>query len=226
MVSECSPRCATLCVTVVDGHEAVRAAVRWWCSQERPAIQVAATYSSLDEMLRNRSDRPCDRSVVVLELESPSGQLRYVDLQRLTEAGRRVVIYSHLTAYEMVLSALEIGAVSYVAKAEDHEHLMRAIHTAESVQPYSGPLMTTAVGSAAVRNRPRLGFREREILIAWFQTESKDLVGTQFQISTSTVRTHLERIRAKYAAVGRPAPTKAALVARAIQDGVIGIDDL
>ena len=35
-----------------------------------------------------------------------------------------------------------------------------------------------------------------------------------------------QRARAKYAAVGRPAPTKAALIARAVQDGILSIEDL
>jgi len=68
--------------------------------------------------------------------------------------------------------------------------------------------------------------REREVLVAWFQTESKELVGQRLYISPATVRTHLQRIRIKYAAAGRPATTKAALVARAIQDGMISVDDL
>jgi DNA-binding CsgD family transcriptional regulator len=74
--------------------------------------------------------------------------------------------------------------------------------------------------------RPNLPAREEEVLIAWFQTESKDLVAEKLHIAPSTVRTHLQRVRAKYAAVGRPATTKAALVARAIQDGIINLDDL
>ena len=73
---------------------------------------------------------------------------------------------------------------------------------------------------------PGLAPREREVLIAWLLTDNKELVGRQLHISPTTVRTHLQRIRAKYAAVGRPAPTKAALVARAIQDGLISVDDL
>lgn len=68
--------------------------------------------------------------------------------------------------------------------------------------------------------------REREVLLAWFQTESKALVAHQLYITPGTVNTHLERIRAKYAAMGRSAPTKAALVARAIRDGLIGTDEL
>lgn len=56
--------------------------------------------------------------------------------------------------------------------------------------------------------------------------ESKDLVTCRLNIAPATVRTHLQRVRVKYAAAGRPAPTKAALVARAVQDGIISIDDL
>ncbi len=74
--------------------------------------------------------------------------------------------------------------------------------------------------------RPDLAPREKEVLIAWFRTDSKDGVARQLHIAPTTVRTHLQRVRAKYAAVGRPATTKAALVARALQDGLIHVDDL
>lgn len=83
-------------------------------------------------------------------------------------------------------------------------------------------------GSATERAqlRPDLAPREKEVLIAWFQTDSKDGVARALNIAPTTVRTHLQRVRAKYAAVGRPASTKAALVARALQDGLIDVDDL
>lgn len=74
--------------------------------------------------------------------------------------------------------------------------------------------------------RPELAPREKEVLLVWIRTDSKDGVARQLHIAPTTVRTHLQRIRAKYAAVGRPATTKAALVARAIQDGLIDVDDL
>lgn len=86
--------------------------------------------------------------------------------------------------------------------------------------------MAQAMTEDTRHTRPALSPREREVLLAWFQTESKTLVGQRLYITTSTVNTHLERIRTKYAQAGRPAPTKAALVARAIQDGLITADEL
>ncbi|MEU1545156.1 helix-turn-helix transcriptional regulator [Nocardia gamkensis] len=76
------------------------------------------------------------------------------------------------------------------------------------------------------RERPALSGREIEVLLAWIASDSKLEVSRRLYISLGTVNTHLARIRDKYAAVGRPAPTKAALVARALQDGLIDIEDL
>lgn len=73
---------------------------------------------------------------------------------------------------------------------------------------------------------PGLTLREREVLVAWIHEDSKDEVARGLGISVATVRTMLQRIRAKYAAAGRPAPTKAALVARALQDGLVRIEEL
>jgi DNA-binding CsgD family transcriptional regulator len=80
--------------------------------------------------------------------------------------------------------------------------------------------------SEPLRARPELAPREREVLLAWILCDNKNDVASQLEISATTVRTHLQRIRDKYAAVGRAAPTKAALLARAIQDGLIDVNDL
>ena len=74
--------------------------------------------------------------------------------------------------------------------------------------------------------RVALSAREREVLVAWLKTDSKTAVAKELYLTASTVRTHLQRIREKYARAGRPARTKAALAARAIQDGYITLGEL
>lgn len=74
--------------------------------------------------------------------------------------------------------------------------------------------------------RPNLTVREIEVLICWLHCDSKTAVASDLYLSLGTVNTHLTRIRSKYAAVGRAAPTKASLVARALQDGLIDISEL
>ena len=74
--------------------------------------------------------------------------------------------------------------------------------------------------------RPTLSEREIEVLVHWLRTESKASVGRTLYISASTVSTHLQRIRDKYAAVGRPASSKVALAIRAIQDELVDVEQL
>jgi hypothetical protein len=52
------------------------------------------------------------------------------------------------------------------------------------------------------------------------------MVAQKLNLTVSTVNGYLDRVRVKYANVGREAPTKAALVARAIQDGIVRVDEL
>jgi DNA-binding CsgD family transcriptional regulator len=99
---------------------------------------------------------------------------------------------------------------------------MTKLFTLRGVRQLPVPEMTPVVPPV----QPELAPREAEVLIAWCHTDSKDAVARSLHIAPTTVRTHLQRVRAKYAAAGRPAKTKAALVARAIQDGLIHIDDL
>jgi predicted transcriptional regulator len=55
---------------------------------------------------------------------------------------------------------------------------------------------------------------------------SKASVGRRMGISEATVKQYIDRARTKYAAVGRRATTKDALLARAIQDGLIRADEI
>jgi DNA-binding CsgD family transcriptional regulator len=84
----------------------------------------------------------------------------------------------------------------------------------------------TVDGAVADLPRPRLTDRETQVLRTWLLLDSKPAVATDLSISLGTVNTHLTRIRAKYVDIGRPAPTKAGLVARAVQDGLISLDEL
>ncbi|EGD56033.1 response regulator transcription factor [Gordonia neofelifaecis] len=83
-----------------------------------------------------------------------------------------------------------------------------------------------ATETAAKLPQPTLTDREVEVLRTWLMLDSKPAVAEALFISLGTVNTHLTRIRAKYAELGRPASTKAALVARAIQDDIVDIDEL
>src|SRR5258705_7815224 len=68
--------------------------------------------------------------------------------------------------------------------------------------------MAAAVHRAEQCGRPGLTAQERRALIAWLHTDNKETVAKRLHIAPSTVRTHLQRIRQRYATVGRPARAK------------------
>ncbi|MGC4933563.1 response regulator transcription factor [Gordonia sp. DT30] len=93
------------------------------------------------------------------------------------------------------------------------------------VRPAIGPAGPSAAALAEPVRRPVLSPRETEVLLAWLAADSKEEAAEHLFIAASTVSTHLARIRAKYAAIGRSAPTKTHLLARALQDGITRLED-
>lgn len=213
-------------VVLIDDHDVIHAGITDWCRQAQPPIIVSAAYRTAVDFLQHYPQPTGGVDVVVLDLELHSQRLDFEALAEITAAGHRVIVYSHIEHHEVILRCLDLGAATYLAKSEGRQHLIEALHAAGTDNAYVGPLMAAAICSDRSTGRPALSSREIEVLQAWFQTESKDIVAQRLHIEPTTVRTHLQRIRARYAASGRPAPTKAALLARAIQDGIISIADV
>ncbi|MCP2170148.1 DNA-binding response regulator [Goodfellowiella coeruleoviolacea] len=210
-------------VVVVDDHPAVIAGVRAWCALADPPIEVVASGTNVGVAWLSPGDQA---QVVILDLQLDMAGPAYGDLKRLVDAGRQVVIYSMRADRETVLASLDIGAFTYLTKAEGQDHLVAAVHAAATNTPYTPPMLSGAFGTDDRPNRPRLSPRETEVLLEWFHCESKEMVARQLNLTVRRVNACLERVRIKYANVGRTAPTKAALVARAIQDGLIRADEL
>lgn len=86
--------------------------------------------------------------------------------------------------------------------------------------------MTATLPCQALAPRPALSDREIEVLTAWLISDSKREVTERLFLADSTVSTYIQRVRAKYEAVGRPARTKVRLLLRALEDGYLHLDDL
>jgi DNA-binding NarL/FixJ family response regulator len=211
-------------VTVVDDHPATLAGIQAWLADTDPPLQVVAAGTSI----RTAWLPPGDAAdVVVLDLTLGNQPVTsYAHLRHLADNGRRVVVYTMIEATDVALTCLDLGAATFLTKTEGPDHLTAAITAAARDQPYLPPSLSGAIAAHHGPGRPALTYRERQVLIAWFQCESKHLVARQLDIAPSSVGTYLDRIRLKYANTGRPAPTKAALLARALQDGLIDLADV
>lgn len=215
---------AGLCVAVVDEHEVVRAGLEAWL-RELAFVEQLTAFPSQRELLDALPGTP-PVGAVLTEIQEGD---RAPDLERLRlicEGAPSVIVYSRLASHEVILASIEAGAASYLVKSEGRTHVIEAVRRAGAREPYIGPQMAEALHRRNAAGRVTLSEREREVLMAWFRTDSKDEVGRALHIAPATVRTHLQRIRAKYSQTGRPAHTKSALFARAVEDGLIGLGDL
>jgi DNA-binding CsgD family transcriptional regulator len=78
------------------------------------------------------------------------------------------------------------------------------------------------VQQVGVRAVPALSPRQLEVLAAYAAgNDLLPVVARGLGMNEETVKTHLRRIRAKYRAVGRPAPTRRDLYVRAVEDGLL-----
>ncbi|MBY4572340.1 helix-turn-helix transcriptional regulator [Gordonia paraffinivorans] len=153
----------------------------------------------------------------------PAQHLR--DARRDAEAlKRRQEALARLAARRMPLPGRHIphqAAQPGLGHRAGHPHLHRV-----PAAPARPAVSDGGSQAASGRAKPNLTAREIEVLRTWMLVDSKPAVAKELYISLGTVNTHLTRIRAKYAEIGRPAPTKASLVARAIQDGIMSLDEL
>lgn len=210
-------------VVVVDDHPATIAGIEAWCATSDPPVRVVESGASVAVAW---TEPGASADVVVFDLQLGGPVPAFADLRRLVDAGRQVVVYTMREDRDTALNCIDIGAFVYLTKAEGPAHLISAIRAAAAYLPYTPPSLARAIGDDARQGRPHLTPREVDVLVNWFASESKEMVARKLNLSVSSVNTYINRVRIKYANAGREAPTKAALVARAIQDGLVRLDEL
>jgi two-component system, NarL family, nitrate/nitrite response regulator NarL len=222
-------------VAIVEDHPVVTEGVTSWIrSDPGQRVRLVRTARDLAELRASPPDAsppdaspPADKAdpeplpdVVILDLEL-SGELVTGQIPGLVADGYRVVAFSGHSDPAIVMETLDNGAHAYVSKEEGSDHLVDAVLAAAGDRPYVTRSQARAMLADQRPVRPALSEQERQALLLWFQGMSKASVGRRMSISENTVRQYISRARAKYAATGRTAPSKDALLARAIEDGVI-----
>jgi len=219
-------RRSAISVAVIDSNVIAHAGMEAFVSKPTSRIKIVGCYTKPDQFIAEHPERTVAVDVVLFDLDVDRRGPDFEALAKISGIGHRVVVYAELASDEIILTSLDAGAVSYVTKSEVGRHLCEALTSAHQEIAYVAPRMGEALLNHKRWGRPGLSQREREVLITWFRNGSIEGVAAALCIEPSTVRTHLQRVRGKYASVGRPAPTNAALITRAIQDGILRVDDL
>ncbi len=209
-------------VAVVDDHQVVLDGIRSWVEHDPQCrVRLVADGLYVDAVLAGPGR---DADVLVLDL----GLFGESTVDRIGElaTGRRVLAFSAETADETVRAVLDAGACAYLTKHEGSEHFIGAVVAVAADRPYVTPSLAKAILGDNTPGRPSLSAQEQRALRLWFQLPKKQNVAREMGISAETVDQYISRARVKYAAAGRPAPNKAAMVARAIEDGLVRPEDV
>ncbi|HEY3008858.1 MAG TPA: response regulator transcription factor [Micromonosporaceae bacterium] len=214
---------SAITVALIDDHPVVAEGVESWIARDPEGrIHLVAAGDAVDDVLAG-AGRGADVLLLDLNLH---GTMVTDRIAELAAAGRRVVVFSQNTDETVILAALEAGACAYLAKHEGREHFVDTIVAVAEDRPYVTPSVAGAMWADARTARPTLSGKEREALLLWFEGMSKTSVAVRMGISVHTVHQYINRARLKYARAGRPGPTKAALLARAIEDGLLRPEDV
>ncbi|MEV4996542.1 response regulator [Streptomyces niveus] len=200
-------------VGIIDDHPVVIDGVRAWLAEE-PNVRVRHTGERVEDLRSSAAD------VLIVDLNL-NGRLVLPDIGALAAEGQRIVVFSQFTDESLVMDVLDMGASGFVTKSEGQAHLLHAVRAAAADRPYVPPTTAGVLVSDRSPVGPRLSDQERTSLLWWFQSMSKASVARRMGVSVHTVDMYIKRARVKYAQVGRAAPTKADMLARAIQDGLV-----
>jgi two-component system, NarL family, nitrate/nitrite response regulator NarL len=163
-------------------------------------IQLVAVATSVKEYLSvTRTPK-----IVILDLNLGNFTDPVRNVAQLVDSGLRVIVASVVPDRSYIAATTEAGAAAYVTKNNNLDTLASVIRSIHSGQMTTTPEHAFWLSRDDRPRRPHLSPRERQILVAVGHGMPHKAIARQLGISMSTVQTHLERVRNKYAIAGRP----------------------
>jgi DNA-binding NarL/FixJ family response regulator len=207
-------------ILIVDDHEIVREGLRATLSAD-PRLDIIGTAATGVAALQRARQALPDLALVDLRLPDMSGEDLTRELRRRFPSMAVIILTTYLSE-ETVRSALQAGAAAYVTKAAGLGELRSAIDRVMASDPPPG---TTAGPQIVKQLHDLVASRMDEALPTPQQERVLELaaqgltnheIGERLYISESTVRFHIQKLKAKFSA-----RTKTELIAKAIRTGVI-----
>lgn len=204
-------------VVIVDDHEAIRIALASICEQNQ--MELLASAATVDDALSAIGEQKAH--VAILDLSLADGSRVEDNVEKFISRKIPVLLFSIADKAHLVRAALKAGAAAIVPKSHSMTELIDAIRMV-SAGIYVNNLQTTAViDSDSDFKKAKLSPREQEVLSLYASGLALKQVAYELNITVHTAKEHIDRVRSKFANVGRPAVNKTELLMRAIEDGLI-----
>jgi DNA-binding NarL/FixJ family response regulator len=159
--------------------------------------------------------------VVVLDLSLADGSLVPDNVSRLLNRGCNVVIFSVGDKQTLVRAALKAGAATVVPKSASLSELANSIRMVANGVYVNNTQTTAAIDSDLEFKDAKLSPREREVLSLYASGMPLKQVAFTLGIANGTAKDYIDRVRTKFADIGRPITNKTEMVLRALEEGLI-----
>jgi len=195
-------------VLLVDDHRLLLAGLRSLLEEE-PDVEVIGTAANGVEAVEMAGSMKPD--VVLMDLSMP--QMGGVEATRLIVADNpevQVVVLTSFSDQDLVLDAVEAGAVGYLLKDSEPSALVRGVRSAAiGESPLDARVARTLLDQRLERPvDPQLSDREREVLALVTGGLANKQIARHLGISERTVKSHLTSVFQRIGVSGR---TQAAL---------------
>jgi DNA-binding NarL/FixJ family response regulator len=191
---------------IVDQQRTFRDALRIRLRAE-PDLVVAPESQSVESARRVLAGRSAD--VILLDAELPAGSgVAFCAEMTGRVPPPRVVMLSSAPGAQRIVAAVRAGAVGWVRKEESIDYLLHVIRCVVRGETWLPPAELGQVLRLLIDDqddrRSRDEFladltpRERDVLSYLFEGAGCKEVATQLQLSTNTVRSHLQSLMAKF----------------------------
>ena len=204
-------------VAVVDDHELVREGLVALIDRAVDAVG-AVVYSGADvgEAIEATPD------IALLDVDlGPDAQPVTANVRRLMEAEIRVLLISAFEEAAAIRAALTEWALGFVPKRVSVDALREALATVAAGEFYLSVDLATIL--AAAPESPNLSPREIDALRLYASGLKLSAVANRMGISPHTAKEYLDRVRAKYANVGRSVHTRTDMYVEASRDGLLEV---
>lgn len=200
-------------IAIIDDHELVCEGVRALLTDAGVGTVVYGGVSTA-EAAEARPD------VALLDIDLGPNAPNVVDgVAALLSVGSAVLVVSAFEDRRVVRAALDAGALGFIPKRASVQTLAEAIATAASGELFMSVDLAAILASA--NETPDLSPRELSALRLYASGLKLNAVASRMGISPHTAKEYLDRVRAKYAVVGREARTRTELYAAASHDGLL-----
>lgn len=202
-------------LAIIDDHELVREGLTaLLATQPDERIDVAYVGVSVQEAIA------AGASVALLDVDlGPNGPAVADSVALLADANVAVLMMSAFDDAVAVRGGLMAGAFGFVPKRVSYDTLLEALQTVARNELYLS--VDLAAILAAASDTPDLSPRELDALRLYASGLKLTAVAHRMGISPHTAKEYLDRVRGKYAQVGRPARTRTELYAEASRDGLL-----